>query len=114
MVTSPHAMAPPPEVHNHDGRVEVGDLSVWPDQFAATLGGRELRLTQKEFLLLVLFVSNPGCVLSRQRIAAEMWGGRARGRTIDIHVARLRAKLPADSITTVIRVGYRFTLIESS
>jgi DNA-binding response OmpR family regulator len=48
-------------------------------------------------------------LLRRERIAAEVWGGRA-GRTIDIHVARLRARLPEGAIETVIRLGYRFVL----
>jgi DNA-binding response OmpR family regulator len=93
-----------------DESISVGDLCVFPDQFTATLKGERLRLTRKEFLLLVLFARNPGRLLRRDRIAAEVWGGHAKGRTIDIHVARLRAKLPPGSISTVIRVGYRFTL----
>lgn len=93
-----------------DEEIVIGALSVWPERFVAVWRSEELQLTHKEMLLLMLFVRNPGRVLRREVIAAHVWGGRAPGRTIDIHVARLRAKLPANAITTVIRVGYRFTL----
>ena len=92
-----------------DRPLQSGDLTVWPDQFLATLAGEPLRLTHKEFLLLVLFVSNPGRLLRRERIGAEVWGAQV-GRTIDIHVARLRARLPEGAIQTVVRLGYRFVL----
>jgi two-component system, OmpR family, alkaline phosphatase synthesis response regulator PhoP len=90
--------------------IEVGPLRVVPDEYLATINEERLRLTSKEFSLLVLFMTNPGRLLRRERIAAEVWGGHAPGRTIDIHVARLRSYLPSDAIETVIRVGYRFTL----
>lgn len=93
-----------------EANVEVRELRVWPEQCVATLDGRELQLTQKELLLLALFIKNRGRVLRRERIAAEVWGGNAPGRTIDVHVARLRSKLPAGAIATVVRVGYRFVL----
>jgi DNA-binding response OmpR family regulator len=107
-VTSAHPIAEhvPPE----DEEIVIGDLSVWPERFVATWRGKELQLTQKEMLLLMLFVRNRGRMLRREVIAAHVWDGSAPGRTIDLHVARLRAKLPRTAITTVIRVGYRFTL----
>jgi Response regulators consisting of a CheY-like receiver domain and a winged-helix DNA-binding domain len=98
------------EHKDDDDGIVIGGLRVSPSQFSATLDGRELRLTHKEFLLLALLAENPGRLLRRERIAAEVWNGDAPGRTIDIHIARLRAKLPPDSIATVIRIGYRFVL----
>lgn len=99
-------------VYEDDGVewIELGDLRVAPDHFLALYAGEKLQLTQKEFLLLVLFARNPGRLLRRETIAAEVWGGEARGRTIDIHVARLRARLPRPAIETVIPLGYRFLL----
>ena len=100
-------------VHEHlaDSEVvELGDLRVYPQEFLATLGGERLPLTNKEFRLLVLFVRNPGKLLPRRVIANEVWGTPDPGRTIDIHIARLRNRLPDGSIETVIRVGYRFIL----
>ncbi len=91
--------------------IEIGDLRVVPDEFFATLGGRRLDLTRKQFLLLVLFVRNPGRLLRRELIAKEVWNSRTPGRTIDVHVARLRRRLPENAIETVIRLGYRFQMV---
>ncbi len=94
-----------------DGKaVQLGPLWIEPHNFVATLEGERLQLTYKEFQLLALFASRPGRVLSRELISAAIWDGRAPGRTIDIHVARLRRQLPPEAIETVVRVGYRFTL----
>lgn len=90
--------------------IEVGDLRIVVDEYVATLGGERLDLTNKEFALLVLFARNRGRLLTREQIAAQAWGGHAPGRTIDIHVARLRSRLPPGAISTVIKVGYRFEL----
>ncbi len=90
--------------------VQVGPLRIEPDNFVATLDGRDLRLTYNEFELLTLFARNPGRVLRRAQISAQIWDGQAPGRTIDIHVARVRRRLPRGAIETVVRVGYRFAL----
>ena len=87
-----------------------GDLRVYPQLERAELAGRRLRLTAKEFDLLVLFARNPGRLLRRDLISASVWKRELRGRTIDVHVARLRAHLPAGAIKTVIPLGYRFVL----
>ena len=87
-----------------------GELKVYPGQAFAELAGRRLRFTAKEFQLLVLFARNPGRLLRRDVIAATVWRRELKGRTIDVHVARLRARLPAGAIETVIPLGYRFVL----
>ncbi|MFN2389202.1 MAG: winged helix-turn-helix domain-containing protein [Actinomycetota bacterium] len=90
--------------------IQVGDLRLYPEEFVATWRGERLFLTPKEFQLLVLFARNPGRLLRRQLISETVWDDAARGRTIDIHVARLRSHLPRGAIETVIRLGYRFQL----
>ncbi|MCA1705083.1 MAG: winged helix-turn-helix domain-containing protein [Actinobacteria bacterium] len=90
--------------------IQVGDLQLYPDEFVAMLKGERLSLTPKEFQLLILFARNPGRLLRRNVISEAVWGTSAPGRTIDIHVARLRSQLPAGSIETVIRLGYRFLM----
>ena len=72
---------------------------------------REVRLTAKEFLLLRYFLEHRGRVLSRDLLLSDVWGYRYTGgtRTVDVHVRRLREKLPvlADAIVTVPQFGYK-------
>lgn len=77
--------------------------------------GEELRLRPKEFDLLTLLLSNPGIVLTRERIMAAVWGQDYAGetRTVDTHVKTLREALGEQAerprwIETVRGVGYRF------
>ncbi len=79
-------------------------------------GRAEVTLTAKEFLLLEYFMQHRGRVLSRDRLLSEVWGYQYTGgtRTVDVHVRRLREKLPllADALVTVKQFGYK--LAESS
>ena len=68
------------------------------------------RVSTSAFEPLALLARYRGRVLSRDQIALQVWGGSAPGRTIDIHISRLRRKLPTGAIKTVIRVGYRLGL----
>ena len=90
--------------------IVVGDLRVFPEDYIAEFAGERLFPTNKEFQLLLLFARHPHRLLRRGLIAEAVWDGQVRGRTIDIHVARLRAQLPQGAIETVIRLGYRFVL----
>ena len=93
------------------GRVlEVGPLTVYPEEFIAVYDGKELELTFKEFKLLELFATYPGRLLRREFIRDQAWEGDAPGRSVDISISRLRKKLPTGAIKTVVRVGYRFVL----
>ena len=79
----------------------------------ATLDGRALALTRKEFDLLVELIRRRGRVLTRERLLEMVWGYDFPGetRTVDVHVRRLRQKLgaPVDSrLETVVGVGYRW------
>jgi DNA-binding response OmpR family regulator len=73
-------------------------------------GTREIPLTATEFDLLAVLLRRPGHVLSREQLLSEVWGYEAAAgtRTVDVHVAQLRAKLggAADVIRTVRGVGY--------
>lgn len=93
----------------------AGGVTVEPDTGRAWVGGRELRLTRREFDLLVFFVSNRGGVFSRGQLLDRVWGQDYTGgeRTVDQHVAQLRAVLGDDPsepklIETVRGRGYRF------
>ena len=73
--------------------------------------GREVKLTAKEFLLLQYLLEHRGRVLSRDVLLSDVWGYRYTGgtRTVDVHVRRLREKLPAlvDALVTVKQFGYK-------
>jgi two-component system, OmpR family, response regulator RegX3 len=93
-----------------DEALVVGSLVVDPRAHRATLEDRELPLTAKEFALLELLARDPGAVMSRERILAEVWDTTWYGsaKTIDVHVASLRRKLGDPGwIETVRGVGLR-------
>jgi DNA-binding response OmpR family regulator len=87
----------------------VGAVTVDPARRRATAAGREVTLTTTEFDLLLHLLRRPGRVYPREQLLSEVWGYAAAAgtRTVDVHVAQLRAKLgPASPIRTVRGVGY--------
>lgn len=70
-----------------------------------------ITLTAMEYALLVQLVQNEGCVFSREKLLAQVWGWDYMGetRTVDVHIQRIRAKMGADIIETVYKRGYRYT-----
>ena len=93
----------------HDMEVNIVNRSV-------TLGGKEVRLTAKEFDLLQLFITNRGKVFSRETMLETVWKYDYMGdaRTVDVHIRRLREKIERNSakpefIFTKWGVGYYFT-----
>jgi DNA-binding response OmpR family regulator len=73
--------------------------------------GREVKLTAKEFMLLQYLLQHRGRVLSRDLLLGDVWGYRYTGgtRTVDVHVRRLREKVPflVDALVTVKQFGYK-------
>jgi DNA-binding response OmpR family regulator len=94
-----------------DGRLVYGPLSMDVDRHVVLVHDREVRLTAKEFLLLQYLMQHRGRVLSRDLLLSDVWGYAYTGgtRTVDVHVRRLREKLPflADAIATVKQFGYK-------
>ncbi len=94
-----------------DRVLRYGVLRIDLDRHLVHDGEREVRLTAKEFLLLQYFFEHRGRVLSRDLLLSDVWGYQYTGgtRTVDVHVRRLREKLPtlADSIETVKQFGYK-------
>lgn len=91
-----------------------GDIEVDTGRHEATVSGRPLTLTPKEFDLLVFLLKNRGRVWSRDRLLEEVWGYEYAGdtRTVDVHVRWLREKIETDPakpkrLLTVRGVGYR-------
>lgn len=97
-------------------RVTVGDvLWVDPDSREVCVRGQHVALTQKEFDLLLHFVSNPGRVYTRSQLLDTVWGYTHDGyeHAVNCHINRLRAKIERDPSTpelllTVWGVGYKF------
>lgn len=101
-------------VLNADDVIEAGDLVIEPAQLRVSVAASPVRLRLKEFQLLLALAREPGKLMSRQRLAAEVWGYEhmASSRTIDVHIRRVRQAIedPSafDYIHTVHGVGYRF------
>ncbi|MFC9469610.1 winged helix-turn-helix domain-containing protein [Streptomyces coelicoflavus] len=96
------------------GRAEDPLVRIDPARRTAAVDGRELDLTYLEFELLAHLVTHPHRVHTRDQLVTTVWGyGHVGdGRTVDVHVARLRRKLGAEhrrTIQTVRRVGYKYT-----
>jgi DNA-binding response OmpR family regulator len=91
--------------------LQHGPITIDADRHLVTLDGAPVRLTAKEFLLLQYMVQHRGRVLSRDLLLTDVWGYRYTGgtRTVDVHVRRLREKLPAlvDGLVTVKQFGYK-------
>ena len=96
---------PPPSL------LRFGPVTVDTDRHLVTCEGRDVRLTAKEFLLLRYLIEHRGRVLSRDVLLSDVWGYAYTGgtRTVDVHIRRLREKLPmlARAIVTVKQFGYK-------
>jgi two-component system, OmpR family, alkaline phosphatase synthesis response regulator PhoP len=95
--------------------VKIGELEIDRYRFEVRVKGRPIELTPKEFELLAILAGAPGRVFGREELLDAVWGrdGFVEPRTVDVHLARLRAKfaaarLPVPAIETVRGVGYRF------
>jgi DNA-binding response OmpR family regulator len=88
-----------------------GPLSMDIDRHTVSMAGGEVPLAAKEFLLLEYLLRNRGRVMSRDRLLSDVWGYQYTGgtRTVDVHVRRLREKLPllAEALVTVKQFGYK-------
>jgi DNA-binding response OmpR family regulator len=96
----------------------IGELSVDRARHTARASGQLVHLTAKEFALLLALIDAHGRVLSRQQLLENVWGySYAEGtRTVDVHIRRLREKLPgiSGSIVTVKSLGYRLVQEEEA
>lgn len=90
--------------------VTVGDLIINRDEYKIIKDDEEILLPRKEFELLSLLASIPGRVFKREEILDKVWGNDVvvGGRTIDVHIRKLREKIGDDSFKTVKGVGYKF------
>jgi two-component system alkaline phosphatase synthesis response regulator PhoP len=91
--------------------VRYRTITIDSARHVVTVDGREVRLTAKEFLLLLYLVQHRGRVLSRDLLLTDVWGYQYTGgtRTVDVHIRRLREKVPVltDAIETIKQFGYK-------
>lgn len=91
---------------------KVGKIVINREEYKIINDGKEIILPRKEFELLSLLTSKPNKVFKREVILDRVWGNEVvvGGRTIDVHIRKLREKIGDDHFKTVKGVGYKFVL----
>ena len=95
-----------------DSIVEVGNITINREEYLVLKDKGKIFLPRKEFELLSLLTSKPGKVFKRDTILNRVWGNEVvvGGRTIDVHIRKLREKLGETHFKTVKGVGYKFVI----
>jgi DNA-binding response OmpR family regulator len=97
--------------HPESRDMSYGAIQVDTERHVVSSSGAAVSLTAKEFLLLEYLLRHRGRVLSRDVLLTDVWGYKYTGgtRTVDVHVRRLREKLPplGDALVTVKQFGYK-------
>ncbi|MFA6808080.1 MAG: response regulator transcription factor, partial [Eubacteriales bacterium] len=95
--------------------IVIGKLRILPEAWRVYVNEKEIKLTNKEYELLVFLATNPNIVFTKERLFDRIWGMTALGEsaTVIVHINRLREKIENDSsnpqyIETVWGAGYRF------
>ncbi len=96
----------------HERLIQVGHVELDHDSLTVTFRGQTTILPKKEFYLLFKLLSYPRQIFTRQQLMDELWGmdAETEERTVDVHIARLRAKfahIPDFDIVTVRGLGYK-------
>lgn len=100
------------EEDSSDNVVKIGNLVINRDEYKIVKDKKEIVLPRKEFELLSLLASKPGKVFKREDILDKVWGNEVivGGRTIDVHIRKLREKIGDNSFKTIKGVGYKFVV----
>lgn len=95
-----------------DPSIKIGNLTINREEYKIMKGKEEIILPRKEFELLALLASKPGKVFKREDILDRVWGNEVvvGGRTIDVHIRKLREKIGDERFKTVKGVGYKFVI----
>jgi len=98
------------EQDEQNKEIIAGDLIINPEQVSIKRGDEILDLAKKEFELLLLMVTKPGKVFTREEIFNKVWGSDVivGNRTIDVHIRKLREKIGDNYIKTIKGIGYKF------
>ncbi|MEW7280995.1 response regulator transcription factor [Aquimarina sp. 2201CG1-2-11] len=100
------------EEESTNSEIKIGNLVINRDEYKIIKDKSEIILPRKEFELLSLLASRPGKVFKREDILDKVWGNEVivGGRTIDVHIRKLREKIGDDSFKTIKGVGYKFVV----
>lgn len=92
--------------------LKVGDIEINRESYKIIKDGEEIVLPRKEFELFYLLASKPGKVFKREEILDKVWGNEVivGGRTIDVHIRKLREKIGDDWFKTIKGVGYKMEI----
>lgn len=95
-----------------ESTMKIGNLTINREEYKILKGKQEIILPRKEFELLALLASKPGKVFKREDILDRVWGNEVvvGGRTIDVHIRKLREKIGDERFKTVKGVGYKFVV----
>lgn len=90
--------------------LNVGGIEINREEYKIVKDNTEIILPRKEFELFHLLASKPGKVFKREEILDKVWGNEVivGGRTIDVHIRKLREKIGDDFFKTIKGVGYKF------
>lgn len=90
--------------------LNVGGIEINREEYKIIMDDKEIILPRKEFELFYLLASKPGKVFKREEILDKVWGNEVivGGRTIDVHIRKLREKIGEDLFKTIKGVGYKF------
>ncbi len=90
--------------------IKQSNLIIDREKYIVIKDGEELVLPKKEFELLVLLITKPDRVFTRDEIFSAVWGDNiiVGDRTIDVHIRKLREKIGENHIKTIKGVGYKF------
>lgn len=89
--------------------IQLEEFTIDRETYKVTFQGEEFLLPRKEFELIALLASNPKRVFKRDEILEKIWGNEVvvGGRTIDVHIRKLREKFGNDRLSTIKGVGYK-------
>lgn len=100
------------ETDTNNAVVEAGDLVINREEYKIIYKQKELILPRKEFELISLLASKPNKVFERGEILDKVWGNEVivGGRTIDVHIRKLREKIGDHHFKTIKGVGYKYVV----
>ena len=98
------------EKEQNSETLNVGGIEINREEYKIVKDNIEIVLPRKEFELFYLLASKPGKVFKRDEILDKVWGNEVivGGRTIDVHIRKLREKIGEELFKTIKGVGYKF------